>query len=80
MISIWYTTRFGNEALNLILDILSSRAYTNLVYKFEGKSNFFSELLDISIKLMLDYHHMGVIETLNESVLKICKLVILILK
>ena len=77
MISIWYTTRFGNEALNLILDILSSRAYIMLVYEYESKSNFFQELLDISIKLMLDYHHMGVIETLNESVLKICKIVYL---
>lgn len=77
MISIWYTTRFGNEALNLILDILSSRAYIMLVYEFESKSKFFQELLDISIKLMLDYHHMGVIETLNESVLKICKIVYL---
>ena len=79
MISIWYTTRFGNEALNLILEILSSRAYISLVHAFEEKTSYFRNLLNVSIKLMLDYHHMGVIETLNESVLKICIIVYLVL-
>ena len=47
----------------------------NLILKNEENTNYFQNLLIISITLMTDYHHMGVIETLNESVLKICKIV-----
>lgn len=77
LISLWISTKYSLECLNLCFEII------NNLYKFLPKNENFGILLknikqnvsDI-IDLMIDYKHMGAICGLNQSLLSACKIVI----
>jgi len=80
LISLWISTKFSLESLNLCYDI------TNKFYKIIPKDEKFEIILmniqlniaDI-IDLMIDYKHMGAICGLNDALLNACRIVRLLI-
>jgi hypothetical protein len=77
MISIWCTTKYSIECIDLIFDIVNNN------YKLLSENEIFinvlqklEKCLNININLMIDFKHMGAVRIFNDTLLKLTKLVI----
>jgi len=73
LISLWYSTKFSLESIDLILEILlqNFKLVKNLV-----DHNNLVLIFDSLLELMNHFKHMGAISILNSTMLKITSLVI----
>jgi hypothetical protein len=75
MISLWCSAKYSIESLSLCLDIINKNY--KIISSHEKFINTLDQLLVISHKisnLMVEYKHMGAIVLLNESLLKVCRI------
>jgi hypothetical protein len=76
LISLWCSTKYSIECLNLIFDIINNNykiLYTN--DSFIKILKYLETFIQINIDLMIDSEHMGAIRLFNDLLLKVTKLV-----